>query len=212
MDESEWEDLFSVRLICCQLYLYIFHLSTDALVESMKIEPFSLLIDGSNDTNLEKLNPLTVRIYDHSRWQVTTQLLDMCTTSGRNCGMASAIFAKVDSVLSTLNIPWQHCVGFGVDNASVNIGWHHSIKTEVQARNPACYFMGCPCHLLHNIASHALEVLYKVFKFDVEDMCIDISTGLTKVQSTRVSWTSFVSFATAIIGRLLGMSVSVGLA
>lgn len=140
----------------------------------MKIGPFSLLIDGSNDTNLDKLNPLTVRIYDHSRRQVTMQLLDMCTTSGRDCGTASAIFTKVDSVLSTLNIPWQHCVRFVVDNTSVNIGRHHSIKTEVQARNPACYFMGCPCHLLHNIASHASEALHRVSKFDVEDMCIDI--------------------------------------
>ena len=34
---------------------FIFHI--DALVESMKSGPFSLLIDGSNDTNLDKLNP-----------------------------------------------------------------------------------------------------------------------------------------------------------
>ena len=94
----------------------------------------------------------------------------MCTTSGRDCGMASAIFAKDDSVLSTLNIPWQQCV----DNASVNIGRHHSIKTQVKARNRACYFMGCPCHFLHNIASHASEALHRVSKFNLEDVCIDI--------------------------------------
>ena len=65
-------------------------------------------------------------------------------------------------------------MGFGVDNTSVNIGRHHSVKTQVQAKNPACYFMGCPCHLLHNIACHASEALHRVSKFDVEDLCVDI--------------------------------------
>ena len=69
----------------------------DALVERMKSGPFSLLIDGSNDTSLDKINPLTVRMYDVSKRQVTTQLLDMCTTSRRDCDTASAIFGKVES-------------------------------------------------------------------------------------------------------------------
>ena len=108
--------------------------------------------------------------------------------------MASAIFAKVDSVLSTLNIPWQHCVRFGVNNASVNIGRHHSIKTEVQERNPACYFMGCLCHLLHNIGSHALEVLHRVSKFDVEDMCIDIFDWFDKSTKRKGVLNEFCEF------------------
>ena len=32
--------------------------------------------------------------------------------------------------------------------------------------------MGCPCHLLHNIASHASEAFHRVSKFDVEDIDI----------------------------------------
>lgn len=48
------------------------------LVEQMKTYPFGLLVDGSNDTGVEKLNPLTVRVLDVKRMEVTTQLLDMC--------------------------------------------------------------------------------------------------------------------------------------
>ena len=44
----------------------------------MKEKPFSLLIDGSNDTGIEKLNPLTVRIYDDNQRQVVSMLQDMC--------------------------------------------------------------------------------------------------------------------------------------
>ena len=69
---------------------------TDSLIQSMKASPFSLSVDGLNDTGLEKLNPLTVTIYDVNRQQVSTQLLDMCTTTGRECGTASTIFQNID--------------------------------------------------------------------------------------------------------------------
>ena len=72
------------------------------------------------------------------------------------------------------NIPWGNCVGFGVDNTSVNVGLHHSIMTHVKERNNSCYFMGCPCHLIHNIACRASESFQKTSGFDVEDFCVDI--------------------------------------
>ena len=68
-----------------------------SLTEKMKVNPFSLLIDGSNDTGLEKLNPLTVKIFDESTNKVITELLDMCTTTGRNCGTASDIYSSSKS-------------------------------------------------------------------------------------------------------------------
>ena len=37
-----------------------------ALVSHMKEEPFSLAIDGSNDNDTKKMNPLTVRIFDNT--------------------------------------------------------------------------------------------------------------------------------------------------
>ena len=53
------------------------------LVEKMKTAPFAIAIDGSNDTGLQKMNPLTVRFFDESSGMVTTQLLDMCLTTGK---------------------------------------------------------------------------------------------------------------------------------
>jgi hypothetical protein len=55
-----------------------------ALVEAMKNKPFAIAVDGSNDTGLEKMNPLTVRHFDDTRGEVVTQFLDMCLTSGTN--------------------------------------------------------------------------------------------------------------------------------
>ena len=173
--------------ICILAVTQIFCFS-DCLIEN---RPYSLSVDGSNDTGVEKLNPLTVKIFDVNRQQVSTQLLDMCTTSGRGCGTASAIFQKIDS---NLNIPWENCVGFGVDNTSVNIGRHHSIKTQVQQRLESCYFMGCPCHLVHNIASHASEALHKESGVDVEDGCVDVSYWFNKSTKRKGILQEFCNF------------------
>ncbi len=45
-------------------------------------------------TGLEKMNPLTVRVFDTTK--VVHRFLDMCTTSGRNCGTADVIYKKFE--------------------------------------------------------------------------------------------------------------------
>ena len=122
----------------------------------------------------QKLNPLTVRIYDDNQRQVVTVLLDLCTTSGCDCGTADIIFQKIDSIMSQYDISWGQCIGFGVDNTSVNVGVDKSIMTHVKAKNDSCYFMGCPCHIIvHNIACKDSNAFTKISGFDVEDLCID---------------------------------------
>lgn len=121
------------------LFMYIAE-----LVEVMKTNPYSLLVDGSNDTGVDKLNPLTVKIFDIQRSQAHTYLLDMCTTSGWECGTAETIFNKIDDVLTKLSIPWSFCVGFGVDNTSVNIGLHNSIMARVRQKKRYSLLYGLP--------------------------------------------------------------------
>ena len=45
--------------------------------ELLKIHPFSICsIDGSNDSGIEKMNPITVRIYDVNINKIVTRFLD----------------------------------------------------------------------------------------------------------------------------------------
>ena len=97
----------------------------------MNNEPYSPAVDDLNENGLQKMNLLTVRIFDVQRGCVTTQLLDMSLTSGRNGGTAAAIFERIDEKMTEKEIPWINYVGFGVDNANVNNGKHNSIKTRV---------------------------------------------------------------------------------
>ena len=63
---------------------------------------------------------------------------------------------------TTHSISWNNCVGLGVDNTSVNMGCRNSIKTRVLNMNPAIYIMGCPCHIVHNIALKAATAFEEV--------------------------------------------------
>ena len=123
------------------------------LVESMKNEPFALAIDGSSDTGVEKMNPLTIRIF-YNRGVVSTQFLDISMSSSST---AEGIFTIMQDALSKHGIPWMNCVGVGLDNTSVNMGCRNSIKTRIVQKNPAVYVMGCHCHIVHNTAGKAGE-------------------------------------------------------
>ena len=129
------------------------------LVESMKKAAFAVAIDGSNDSGVEKMNPITVRLFDSMSGTVCTRFLDMCMSSS---GTAESIFSKMNEALSKRGISWQNCVGIGLDNTSVNMGAHNSIRTRVESSNASIYIMGCPCHIVHNIAIKADDAFAKV--------------------------------------------------
>lgn len=56
---------------------------------------FSLATDGSNDSGLKKMNPLTVRNFYVNQGRVVSQVLDMCLTSSST---AEAIFTKINKI------------------------------------------------------------------------------------------------------------------
>ena len=94
----------------------------------------------------------------------------MCLTSGQDGVTGAAIFEKTDEKMTENEIPYINCVGFGVDNATVNIGKHNSIKTRVLEENPQVYFMGCPCHIFHNTVHSACARFSTGTGFDVDDL------------------------------------------
>ena len=51
------------------------------------------------------------------------------------------------------------------------MGCHNSIRTRVIRANPAVYICGCPCHIVHNIASKADDAFEQVHRATVENAC-----------------------------------------
>ncbi len=84
---------------------------------------------------------------------------------GKESATASVILNETDSILQEISIPWVNCAGMSVDNTSVNLGNNFHLYTLVIEKNSATFFMGCPCHILHNTSMKATESFSKVIIF-----------------------------------------------
>ena len=107
------------------------------LVNRMKTTAFSLAIDGSSDTGIEKMNPLTIRTYNDSCGIVQTQFLNMCMSSDST---AEGTFCKMQEALDKHGISWNNCVGICLDNTSVNMGCQTLLELELQEWMQLCIF------------------------------------------------------------------------
>ena len=73
-----------------------------------------------------------------------------------------------------LQFPWSNFVGFSLDNTRANLAVRNARNTRVILKNENCYFLACPCHVIHNLAHKGSVVFTRATKFDIEDFCIDI--------------------------------------
>ena len=100
----------------------------------------------------------------------------------------------MNEVLESHNIPWNNCVGVGVDNASVNIGRRNSIIPKVHHVNPTVYFIGCPCHIAHNTANTAAKAFREHTRFDVEELAVDLFYWFDKSTKRKSSLEEYCCF------------------
>lgn len=178
----------------CMLNLAVAPMLVDNLIEQMKVHPFSLSIDGSNDTGVEKMNPAIVRIYDTRENRIVSRFLDMCpTTSSTAESIFTVLNDRLEELLQSSN-PWNMCTSLGVDNTSVNVGVHNSLKTRVQHKNSAIYISGCPCHMIHNAARKASDCFCNVCGFDIEELCIDLYYWFEKSTKRKNGLQSYCTF------------------
>ncbi|XP_069080247.1 uncharacterized protein [Pleurodeles waltl] len=143
------------------------------LTDDMRSSVFSLCIDGSSYKDPEqKACPLTVRIFDSRQGRICCKFLDMCI---RKFDTAEGLFAAVCNAVYKHSIPLENCVGFGLDNTSVNMGNLSPIKTIAHNYNENIYFMACPCQVADNCALQASSAFCSFLKdFDADDLLVDL--------------------------------------
>ena len=71
-------------------------------------------------------------------------------------GTSEAIFNDIDNIFSSLNIPWNNCIGFTSDSCNVMVGKSNSVLARVKQRNPKVFSVGCICHLAR-LGVHKME-------------------------------------------------------
>ena len=73
----------------CMLNMAVAPLLINKLVFTMRSHPFSLSTDGSNDSGIENMNPMSIRVFDEERSKVITKFLHMCPSVD---GRAETVF------------------------------------------------------------------------------------------------------------------------
>ena len=136
-----------------------------------KEDCYSIITDGSNDQELKKMNPVTVRLFGINQHMVVNRFLEMCLSSSFD---ADGRFATIDKAFDNNGIQWDKCISLGVDNTSVNIGKHHFLITKAREKNDETILMGCPCHMAHNTARHATMAFEKFVIFNAEELLVDL--------------------------------------
>ena len=101
----------------------------------MQTQPFSVMLDASNDKGVEKTFPITVHIFNEYFDQIVTQFFDMNLLHGRDGSTAEVMFNSVVNQLEKHEIMWDYGAALGVDDTNVNIGDHDSIKSKLREKN-----------------------------------------------------------------------------
>ena len=115
------------------------------LVTKRRVAPFSIAIDSSNDTGLEKMKIfMTVKLFEINSHKIQRKFLDMCTT---NSGTADEICKKMSDVSKESDLTWSQCLGLSVDNTTVNLGTRNGLKAKILQENENSYVVGCRCHI-----------------------------------------------------------------
>ena len=142
------------------------------LISDLRSTLFSIMLDGSNDTGLANMFPITVRVFDINFNRVMTKFLDMKVMEGKDVSIAAVMFKSVDDLFSKFDLHWEYVTSIGVNNKNSNIGRHNSIASRAKEINKKMIIAGCPCHVLHNAAGKAAEEFTKMSGFDFKDHCV----------------------------------------
>ena len=102
------------------------------------------------------------------------------------------------------NIPWQNCIAFGCDNATVMTGKHKGVAKYVKEKQSDSFIMGCYCHLLHIAAQNAASKL----PYSVDELLIDIYYYLNKSTKRQQALKSFQALCGIEMRKMIKHSVT----
>ena len=143
-------------------------------IDYCKNHPFTVGHDCSNDTGVQKMNPIAVRIFDINQSKTVSEYFySMCLTDGENAGRAYNNFEKIDSIFQSDEIPWQNCAILSVDTTKAMVGRRNSVGSRFLEKNPNFFIGGCSCYLAHIAASNTNDAFSKCIGLNVEDVCVD---------------------------------------
>lgn len=126
------------------------------IINYIKNNKFSLLVDESSDRGCIKHLCLIVRFYED--YKVTDAFLGLVPIQD---GTTETFYRHIVKVFTDNCIPYkENLVGFAADGDSAMMGQHNSLATRLLADIPNLFVIKCICHTFHLCASYACDRLF----------------------------------------------------
>ncbi len=138
----------------------------EKLIDQLKTNKFSLIVDESTDKGCVKHLCMVVRLIIEN--EVKDCFLSLIPLKDAT---ADSLYNHVVEFFRKHNIPYkENLIGFAADGANVMLGAHHSLSSLLKKDIPNLYIMKCICHSFALCASYACLKLPR----SLEDLARDI--------------------------------------
>jgi len=159
VDPEVVKDITLARSKCTKIIKNVIaRRKVEKIVETLKTNKFSVLLDESTDISDTKLLCILVKYVSSINKKVVTQLFALLPLDATNCS-ADNLYKTFQNCFSEFQIPLQNIIGMASDNASVMIGSNNSFFTHLKVDVPQVILLNCICHSAALIASKACKIL-----------------------------------------------------
>ncbi|XP_061728457.1 uncharacterized protein LOC133533482 [Cydia pomonella] len=124
------------------------------LIEDLKDQSYSLLIDESTDIAVHKYLGIVIIYYSCTHKKIISTYLDIPMLY--ECD-ADGIVAAIKASLTRFGIPLKHLMGIGTDNAAVMVGVNNGVYAKLKRELPSLVLVRCICHSLQLAVSAATK-------------------------------------------------------
>jgi len=158
------------------------------LIERMKTQSFSIMIDESTDKSSTKHLAVVSRMVQNSNFEIRDEFVKLIEVSDAS---AKGVYDAIINFFNTHAILYkQNLAGFASDGANVMFGNKHSIKSLLEQYVPHLFVIKCLCHSLALCASYACEKLPN----DVENLIHEVYNYMKFSSKRQKNFQEFQEF------------------
>ena len=170
--------------------------SFNEILEHLRSNKYSLILDESTDVSVVKQLALVVRTIDNKKERVRDLFLHLIDVKDST---AEGIYNSLVEFFTKHNIPFANMIGYAADNAAVMMGNISGLKKKLEDKVPNLFVLGCICHSLHLCSSNACLKLPR----SIEDFCRDLYNYIFHSPKRILQFKEMQKFAALEPHRLL---------
>ncbi|XP_036322244.1 uncharacterized protein LOC118736257 [Rhagoletis pomonella] len=180
-----------------QLTEFLSNLASKNIVNYLKQNKFSLIVDETTDVSMKKCLVLVARYVD-SVHVVHDRFLAMIELAQAD---AQTIFFAIKEFFRKYSIPLQNIIGLATDGASVMAGEIGGLKTLLKMEADI-FYLKCTCHSLHLCSSYASKKL----PGNIEVLCRNIYNYFSHSPKRISELKEFQNYCCVATHKILGIS------